>query len=230
MNKGRVVCFIMAGVLCAMPTMSIGAETVSDAQRKRDEAQNQLNSVQNEMNNIESEKNQVAGEIEELDNQLVDLLMTVDILQGDLEKKNEELAQAQVAYDKAKEKEETQYEAMKKRIRFMYEKGDAMYLEVFLMAKSMADLINKAEYIDKLYTYDRNLLESYQRQKEEVAELQEKLKLEKSELEAMMAEYAQEEKGLETLITQKRAVVEDFDGKLAKAREQAAVYKEQIKA
>ena len=64
---------------------------------------------------------------------------------------------------------------MKIRIKFMYEQGDISYMQLLLTSSDIGDALNKAEYIEKLYEYDRKLLEEYQVTVETVAALQEKL-------------------------------------------------------
>lgn len=61
----------------------------------------------------------------------------------------EELREARVV-------EEEQYEAMKLRIRYMYENGESSYWDMLFQSQSMSELLNKAEYISKISEYDRN--------------------------------------------------------------------------
>ena len=50
---------------------------------------------------------------------------------------------------------------MKLRIKYMYEKGDASMLVSLIESDSFADLVNKAEYIQNVHTYDRKMLDEY---------------------------------------------------------------------
>ena len=70
------------------------------------------------------------------------------------------------------EDQENQYAAMKKRIKFMYEKGDTAMLTTLLESGSIADLLNRVEYVNEVYSYDRNLLTEYQNTKDQVAALE----------------------------------------------------------
>ena len=75
----------------------------------------------------------------------------------------------------------------------MYEQGEQSYLSVFLNATSLTDMLNKADYIEKLYEYDRKLLNQYIEVKEEVARLQEQLEEEQAQLEATQHELEEEQ-------------------------------------
>ena len=83
-------------------------------------------------------------------------------LEEELSIKQDELAQTKENLKQAKEDEKNQYEAMKLRIRFMYEKGDSAMLTSILESRSIADLLNRVEYVNQVYDYDRNLLTQYE--------------------------------------------------------------------
>ena len=188
-----------------------------------------MNVVNNKIGAIEADKEELEEEIVEIDAQLVDLLLAVDLITDDIDNKQLEINDAQADYEEAKAKEENQYESMKKRIKFMYEKGDTKYLEMFLESKSIAEIINKSDYVEMLYDYDRQLLLDYQQTKEEVAELKVNLENEKSELVEMQDEYVTESEALEELINQKKSTLDNFDAQLSAAKSQASKYQSQIK-
>jgi len=216
--------------LCVSVVVPMRAATISDVKKEKQAAEEKLNNVKSNISNIEEDKEVVSEEITELDMQLVELLSTVEILQQDIENKEAEIADAQEQYEVAKAEEEAQYAAMKRRIKFMYEKGDVGYLQLFLESESMADLVNKVDYIEKLYEYDRNLLVTYQEIKEKVLLLKENLENEKSEMVELKADLEVEQASLQTMIDEKRETVESFNAQLSAAKAEASAYTATIKA
>ena len=91
----------------------------------------------------------------ELSASLDDINTQIEQLEAEIEETEAQLEQAEI--DK-----ESQYQAMKLRIQFMYEHNDYTYIEVLLTSQSMADMLNKFEYINKISEYDRQMLEEYQ--------------------------------------------------------------------
>ncbi len=232
--RNRVMCrrllsLAMAVIICMSSTFSVAAVTKSELKKQQNATQKKLEGVNDKIDDLQGEKNDAQAEVEEVDTELVNLLGNIDILNGELESKQGEIDQAQIDYAVAKKDEERQYTAMKQRIKFMYEKGDEQYLQLFLESKSVADMVNKADYAEKLYQYDRTLLINYTEIKDEVAALEEQLTNEKSELEAMQGEMKEQQTELETMLAEKKAVVENFDSKLAKAKSEAKQYQAQIK-
>lgn len=200
---------------------------------KKDAAANQkkLDAAQAEISSISEEKESVEAEMEAAQEELVQLLADVEILKSDIEKKNVEIEQAQADYDAAKLTEERQYNAMRARIKYMYENGGTAsteYLDIFLHSDSITDAINKAAYASKLYEYDRTLLTNYIDAKEEVAERQRVLEEDLSELEEVKTDLEEKEEELNDTIAEQRASIENFSSKLAAARSQAKAYKKKI--
>lgn len=210
--------------------MPVLAGTVSDLQQQKQQTQSDLNNVNKNINNLQQQQQTVNSQISELGDTLTELLVTIDVLEQDLENKKAEIAQAQQDYDAAKAQEDQQYELMKARIKYLYEQNDTVYIDILLKAQSMTDLLNKFDYIAKLYDYDKNLLSQYTATKEKVAQLQATLEEEKSELEVMEAEYLEQKAQLEATIAEKKQQVADFDSQLASAKAKAKSYQDTINA
>ncbi len=206
------------------------ADKKSDAENTKKKAEENLKSKQNEIDNIQQEQDQLRGEIDALDAELVNVIVELSTLEEELAIKEDELAQTTEELTQAKEDEKRQYEAMKLRIRFMYEKGDSAMLTSILESRSIADLLNRVEYVNDVYEYDRNLLTEYETTKKQVVKLKKQKKEEIAALEEKHQEYQTAEANYRTMIAQKENEVSDFDELLASAQSLAAQYQDTINA
>ena len=206
----------------------VRATTISGVKKEQQKTQNNLNSVNQQITAIQSNQAQAQEELDQLSDQLVDILTSIDICQDEIAVKEKEIEQAKKDYEGARKKEEDQYASMKKRIQFMYEQGDSAYLQVLLESQNYADMVNKADYIESLYEYDKQLLAGYVESKNQVAELKGRLEDEEADLEASNYELQQEEAALQTLVDEQKKTVADFDAQLASAKKKAASYKQQL--
>ncbi len=223
---------IAAALLCTLAAGMVqgtNASTIRDAQDKINEANEQLNQTTGTISNIEKEQNSLQKEIDALDSELVALLLDIDVLKDEIAQKELDIKQATADLEKAQETEKRQYESMKKRIRFMYERGDNALVESLLGAGSMADVLNRVEYFNQIYDYDRTMLNEYQDTVKQVASLKETLEQEQQDMVALKENQEQQSEELEKMLANKRATMSDFDTKLAKAQELARQYKETIK-
>lgn len=200
-----------------------------DAKNQQNEEQEKLNSVSGKIDSIQGDVDEVAGEIEEMDAALVETIASVEMIQEEIEEKKEQIEETTADYEAAKATEEEQYEAMKLRIKFMYEKGDSTYLQLLLECKNFGEMVNKADYIEKLYEYDRKMLEEYQAARMATEALKQQLEEEMSELEAQQHELEEEQESLEVMLAEKQKVYDNYEVQLTKAKQEAAIYKANIK-
>lgn len=197
------------------------ASKVNEATNKKNEAQQNLNNANKEIDQLEKQQETLQSELDSLDSELGDVLVGLGIVEGDIARAEERLVQVQADLEQAKADEAAQYEAMKKRIRFMYEKGDTAYLTSILESRSMADLLNRVEYVNEVYDYDRQMLEEFQATKIQVEELVIEVESELAELEELQTNYKEKQQRYETLIAQKKKQIGDFDTKLADVKKLA---------
>ena len=79
----------------------------------------------------------------------------MEAINGEIEKTQEQLLIA-------KNNEEQQYEDMKLRIQYIYENSGESMLGMIFSAESMADFINKVDFITTVNDYDRDMLTDLQ--------------------------------------------------------------------
>lgn len=225
----QTVCIVISLIVSLIVVDPVLATTISDLQNDIKNHQSQLNSVNQQIAGYKGAQADVGEEIEELDAEMVSLLTDINLIKEAIEDKEEEIARTQVEYEQAVAVKEEQYESMKVRIQFMYEKGDTSYLQMFFGAASMADMMNKAGYVEELYEYDRRLLGEYEGVVQQVALLQDRLEEEKSELVTSQTELEEEQAYVEEVLERKQKEYENYSVVLAKAKQEAAAHTARIK-
>ena len=221
--------FSLFMALFMLQPVSVLATPISELKEQKALNEQKLNEVNQEISSLSQESKGITEEIGEIDDQLVEVIASVSLLEDDIEEVEKQIEVTKAEYEEAKQKEENQYAAMKKRIQYMYEKGEASYLSLLLGADELSDVVNRAEYIEKLYEYDDKVLKEYIEAKQAVEAKKTELEEEQSELEASMYELEEEKKALDELLAEKKAQQEDFENRLAKAKQEAAAYKAKIK-
>ena len=192
--------------------------------------QKNLDSANNQIGSISQAQGQTKEAMDETSQEIVSVMSDIELIEENITRKEEDIKVQQAAYDEAKEKEETLYAAMVQRVKYMYEMGEYSYVQILLTASNYADALNKAQYVEQLYEYDRNKLNEYIEAKQTAEALKNKLEEEKAELEASKHEREEEKEHLEELLAGYKAKYSDYEVKLAKAKQDAAVYTAQIKS
>lgn len=170
---------------------------------------------------IKKEKAETQQAINNTNSQLSQLLTEFAILKGDIRKQEAAIQKADEDLKVAQKKEQKQYEEMVIRIKYMYEKGEGSEIAALLGAGSFGELLNQAEYIQNVHTYDRERLEEFAKVKKEVVDLKSGLEAEKKEMEALADVYSSEEKSLKSTLSVMRTQMANFDVQLAEAQRQA---------
>lgn len=226
----------LAVLLAGQPAYVYAERTREEIRKERENKKNEQKSTQSQyqesqgkLNDLEEEQEALQEEINELDAQLVEVIASVSLMEDQIVETEGQIVKAQEDYDAAKAQEESQYQAMKKRIRHLYKKGDAEYIEIMVQASNWSDMLNQATYIEKLYEYDRQMLNRYILIKEEVAEKKDALEEKKSDLEAQKYEMEEEKTAMQALLDEKKAASGDYDVQIAKMRQEASAYKALIK-
>lgn len=225
----QTMCVLLSFIMFLFMVEPVSATTISELQNELKKDQSQLKNVNQQISDYKGAQADVGEEIAVLDDEMVSLLTDINLIEEAIADKEEDIAQTQIEYDAAVADKDEQYEAMKIRIRFMYEKGETSYLQLFFGAKNMGDMMNKANYVEELYEYDRTLLEEYEATVQEVAELQDTLEEEKSELETSKTELEEEQAYVKEVLAQKQQEYENYNVVLAKAKQEAATYTAKIK-
>ncbi len=225
----RTICIVISFILLILAADTVSATTISDLKEDLERDKSQLEDVNRQISDYKGAQADIGQEIDALDAEMVALLTDINLIKEAITDKEADIAQTQIEYGAALAEKNEQYEAMKVRIRFMYEKGEVSYLQMFFGAKSMGEIMNKASYVEELYEYDRILLEEYEGVVRQVAELQDTLEEEKSELETSRTELEEEERYVEEVLAQKQEEYENYNVVLARAKQEAAVYTTRIK-
>lgn len=179
-------------------------QEIDEAKKEKKQLQNSLSDVKKMKEELEKSKSDLATYVAELDANLTTIQAKINELNEMITAKEGEIAEKTTELEEAQRVQQEQYEAMKTRIKFMYERGDTLYLEMLFTSESFGDMLNKAEYIEMLSSYDRELLDAYVAQAEYVALCKESLEEEKGVLDEAKASVEAEEAALNELISTKQ--------------------------
>lgn len=225
----RVIATITSVILILSMPMTVYATKISDIKAERDKTQQELNQANSTLNNLKEEREGIEEEINTLDEELMEVMASISMVEDEIVELEGQIEETEEDLKEAIADEEAQYEAMKKRIQYMYEKGDYSYLELLLECKNMSDLVSKSEYVEELYEYDRKMLIKYQEARQLVEDTKEKLLMEQEELEVSKHELDEEKAGLDELLEEKKAEASDYDAEIAKVKQAATLFKAKIK-
>ncbi len=199
MNK-RIRKIVSGGLIVVMSlgmVLNVEATTIDEAQQKADALAQQKSSAEAEKNSLNEQLNVIIGEMGDAQEKLADK-------QTEIEKTEEKLVQAKV-------EENTQYQSMKKRIKYMYENGNSQVIELLMESENIGEFLNKAEYISSISEYDRDMLTAFQDAVAEVEKEEKALQAEYEELEVLRDDLLVKQSNVEALLSEKNIQISDLE-------------------
>ena len=213
----------------AMSLALAAAPGIQDAQKKKAELENKKASTQEMITGLQSLKSDANAYISQLDEDLRVIRQEIEALNA-----QKEILEAEIAENEKelKEVERTlirQYGDMKLRIKYMYERGNSLFLDTLFDAKSFTDMLNKSEYINKISVYDRTRMEAYERTQAELSEKKAELEKKEAKLDALVKETEQRRKDTETLLEEKEHQLAAYQSEIDNAKGRLSEYDQAIK-
>ncbi len=250
MEKGRrkLACVLWALLLTGLltPSLTSLADTTSaekiqnsikqkqnaigEAEKQKQALQSGLTDVKKLVADLEKSKNDLKAYVAKLDANLDEIEKKIAELKELIDQKEDEIVETEKELEEAVAVEEEQYAAMKQRVRFLYENGQAFYLELLFQADSFGDILNRTEFIEKLAAYDRRKLEEYQEIRAQVAAFKEELEAEKLVLDAAREAVEEEEEALNALIASKEKEIKAYDADISNKSQVVKEYEAEIAA
>ena len=224
-NRGRqrkAILILAVLALAVQAPLPGRASPVTRAEQERRRAEEEKSRAESEAQQLEEKLGQSRQKEQALEEELVRLLALKDILESDMEELKTQIQGADRDYRQAEEKRQRQYDILKKRIQFLYEEGDITYLDILLKAKNIGDVVSQTEYFRQLYEYDQEIIQRYEKLKQEAAGKKELLEEKQSQLEVMEEENESQQKELEGFIEARKTESSSFALELEEAQARAA--------
>ena len=219
-------------VLCFLTAVPYAAEKywATNAQNKKEEAEDNLKDVEDEMDDIKDKQDEVAGELKDVRKKLSNLVSKQKELESEINGTQKEIEETRAELEVAKAEAQEQYEAMKIRIKFMYENSsnDNLWTAI-LESDGIVDMLNRVEYISTIYKSDRQLTEQYKETVTKVEEKEQVLFVKMDELLMKQETFLGQQKEIEQMVASLEGAQKEYKEQLAAAKKQAEAYKKTIK-
>lgn len=211
-------------------TVEETSEKIKKAEELKKATEEMKEATQSKKDGLEDQKKELESYLMELNDNLTEITENIGEIEEEIVLKQEEIEEVKKQVEEALEEEALQYALMKKRIKFMYERGENSLLSTFFSSRSYADFLNKAEYIDKMEDYDKKMYEKLIDIRKGVEEKQATLEEEEQQLHALKKQAQTEESKVNSLVTSTNGSIARTDGQISAAELETAAYEAELKA
>lgn len=252
MKKKTIICRVLSILFCV--TILVGASTpevsatamssssitsasirekedqIAQAQKDKENLQSGLTDLQTLRRELESKRTNLKNYVAELDSALAQIEENIADLERQIGEKEEEIILTQRELEDALERENAQKDSMVAYIRFVYEMGAPQPLDILLTATSFSDFLNKADYVEKVISYEQMMWQNYKITREYAELCMEQLELEKDILDQTKVNVETEQQNLEDLIDQKTRDIISYETDIKTKAQAIRELEEEIKA
>lgn len=201
---------------------------ITAAQQKQKQLEKKRAKVEKDLKAIDGAKKNVKKYIRKLDAKLNELTQSIDENEKEIASIQKQMDDLDEELELVQGKQQSQYESMKSRIKYMYENANDNYIEMLLEARSLSELYSRAEYIEKITGYDKNLLVNYQTVVNEVVVAREEVSNKLNELKVTKDTLRYEKSTIKSLVKQKNEQMKIYEGNISNTQSDIADYAEQI--
>lgn len=235
-------------LLCGAVSGSVYAteetrQQIEQAEQEKKDTEKQLTETEDNLKGLNEQKDSLQGalttlntELSQVSNNLSDLETKITDKETEIEDLNQKIAQVQDELDVAIQLKDEQYASMKAQIKFMYERSDSLYLELFFSSDSFSDFLNRNSYIEQLSSYQQGVLQSYkdaqkamEQKQEELEQAKADLEDDKEELDDYKVQVVAEQSRVSGLVSQTSNNINATENQISDAEAAALAYEQQIK-
>ena len=213
-NGKRLLSLLLVSVMFFCLALPCQATNYNDLKKKTEELEEKQEKTQQQGEELEEKKEKAEKAKKELAKELESLVSDMEKLKKKIDAKEEEISAKEEELIHARVEENDQYESMKKRIKYMYENGNAQLIEILLKSQNIGDFLNKAEYISTISNYDRDMLKVFQKVTKDVKAQEKVLKDEYAEMEDMQNQLIGKQDRVENLMETKAEQIKELEGEL----------------
>ncbi|MBQ6733735.1 MAG: cell wall hydrolase [Lachnospiraceae bacterium] len=198
-----------AWLVCALAAAgTIGVRATEDIRKALEDARNRANATRSELNDarnnidsLEAGREALQNNMNSLNDELYAVGQNLLSINDRIDDKRLEIEAMEEELKAASDLRETQYEQMKLRIQFIYERQDFVLADMLTQSSSLSEFINQGSYIEALSAYDREMLEQYKGIESQIAFQKTQLEAELQDLEGMQQEQVAEQEKFYGLIS-----------------------------
>lgn len=238
MKKRMLALFLAVSffVAAAFPVGRIVAETseqeydekIEKAEGIKAKAKARMKELQTDLEELENSKDDILQYVKKVDKKIAAISSTLQELDQQIEEARKQFQKLEEELTIAENIQNDQYERMKKRIKYMYENGYDGYVTAIFHANSIAEVLNRSEYVEKISAYDKALFSKYAAAKEETQQRQIEVESKMWEIAALQEEAGAEKSALKKMKKNKKQELSRLNETISNTNEKVRVFHEQV--
>lgn len=227
MKKKYIIIVALVMFFSGMYSVS-KAVNLSDLEQQKEQIKEQLNEVNTGLEDVQLELTEALEAINKIEAKIIEGEASLETTKNEMSKLEQEVKQIQEMLVHIQKDYSTQKKILEKRLVAVYKMGDTTYLDVLLKSKSITDFISRYFLIEEITEYDGKLLESIEREKNKITEINVQLNEKSNNLKKMKENQEKTLISLENARTIKNSYLEDLTEEELNIQKQVEEYNQKL--
>lgn len=190
--KKKILVSLLLISLCFNVSMYSFAASISDMQNEKNEKQEEQEDLKQQKKDVEAKKNEALSKINDLSSQISDSETKLGELKNKVKELETSITEKQKELEEAEAKQKEQEELLEKRLIAQYKTGKVSYWSILLNPDGFIDFFSNLHNIERIAKLDTELIDSIEKERENIQKAKEELTTQKSEAKAAKAEAEKE--------------------------------------
>lgn len=191
--------------------------TIKELKEKKQELKSLSEKERQSIKHYEASKNKLEAQIKDLDIKIGDLSDELERLDGEISYINQSIAEKNRIIKDGKREISSLVNELKTKIKFIYENGNRGDLESLLDSEAVSDILNKQEYVGRIYSFDQNKINRLKTLIKANRSAKKELKAKKEDLSDLQEKYKKQQEELDDVLKAKQKDIDDFETKIKDA-------------
>ncbi len=226
----RKICITVITVLLIFAGGCKAAQAITsiELEQKRAELKEKISQAGKNIENINVEVTKNLETITNLDQEIGGYEEQIQSVSESLNKIEKQIKQTENTLETIQERYDKQQELLKTRLVYMFESGETRYLDVLLNATSIVDFITRYYYITEIAQYDRDFLDTIQKEKDQIEAVKDNLKISKENLKTIKAQQKKMEISLENAKVERNSYINNLSTEEKKLKNEIDLYQQEL--
>ena len=220
-----MLCFILLASIC-IPTLA--ANTTSELENQKTDIENKKDEAEEKKDQVEKELSAQMQEISKLDASISEAEEQIKQLDNEISELTESISKEQEKLEQKQKEHEENQELMEERMVAMYETGETTFLDMLFSSKNIIDFISNYYMVSQITQCDKELLETIEKEQEEIEKTKTSLEEEKQRVDSAKTEKETKNNLLKTQKAERQEKASSLSAEEKKLQSEIDDYNKQV--
>lgn len=210
-NIKKIMAASSATILMWTSINCISADSLSDAQQKKQNIQNQITTNNKKISSTESEATEYLKQVDELNKKISEYTNNLSNLEDKVDAVNKKIGEYENDLQNSSQRYSSAEDLYAVRLRSIYENGMPNVIDILFESKGITDFFSKLNVYQSVVEYDKSMVNNIDGEKEYIDNVKSDIEVQKVQLDQLKYDVEKATKTLNDAKSQKQAKVNELN-------------------